>query len=450
MATRMGLLLDRYTSPDFAPPRRVVVGVFAAGALLLIVLGRNLWFIEDDWSYLLWHDAARRAGDYDRWLNLALNGHWVAVPQVVYTATMETFGLSSYWPFVLPSLIMHLVTVELARRLAIRAGAHPTTALVVSALLLVLGSADEFLLHSPITSYQYSIVALLATLLILERESDLHWLHAVAAVLLLIGVMASGFGTLFLPGVAFAALWRRRWTVAAVVLAPAVVALAWWWPTWGDDQSAERVPGPRSLAPQFAVRGIEAVFEVLTSVPLIAGIALLATIWFGIVTVPASRASGTVWPLGIAVATTFAGLGLQRIGFGVEAGATPKYTGVAAMLLAPAFAVAVDASRRLGRLGIGTVYALLAVSIVVNVGAAHYNMSERGERAAESRRVFELVAGSPELWPGREAIAPSPISPDVQVDDLAYLVELDAFDPRPPVTDEEREVVLRALGVQGG
>jgi hypothetical protein len=46
------------------------MAVFGAGALVLVVLARNLWFIEDDWSYLLWHDAARRAGDYDRWLNL--------------------------------------------------------------------------------------------------------------------------------------------------------------------------------------------------------------------------------------------------------------------------------------------------------------------------------------------------------------------------------------------
>jgi hypothetical protein len=363
---------------------------------------------------------------------------------------METFGLSSYWPFVLPSLVMHLVTVELARRLAIRAGAHPTTALVVSALLLVLGSTDEFLMHGPITSYQYSIVAMMATLLILAAERELHWSHGAAAVLLLIGVMASGFGVLFLPGVAFAALWGRRWVVAAVVLAPAVVAVAWWWPTWGGDQAAERVPGPRSLAPRFAVRGIEAVFEVLTSVPLVAGIALLATIWFGVATVPAARAAGTVWPLGIAVVTMFAGLGLQRIGFGVEAGATPKYSGVAAMLLAPAFTVAVDAARRLGRLGLGTVYALLAVSIVVNVGAMQYSMADRSERAAESRRTFELVAGSPELWAGRESVAPSPISPDVQVDDLAYLVERGAFHARPPATDDERELVRRALAQPGG
>jgi hypothetical protein len=177
---------------------------------------------------------------------------------------------------------------------------------------------------------------------------------------------------------------------------------------------------------------------------------LLATIWFGIVTVPSARAAGTVWPLGIAVATTFSGLGLQRIGFGVEAGATPRYSGVAAMLLAPAFAVALDASRRLGRRGIATVYALLAVSIVVNVGALRYSMADRSERAAESRRVFELVAGSPELLVGKEALAPSPISPDVQVDDLAYLVELGAFDARPPVSDEERELVRRALDVPGG
>jgi hypothetical protein len=317
-------------------------------------------------------------------------------------------------------------------------------------LLLVLGSTDEFLLHGPITSYQYSIVALLATLLVLEAQPRLHWAHAVAAVLLLTGVMASGFGALFLPGVAFAVLWRRLWAVAAVVLAPALVALAWWWPTWGGDEAAERVPGPRSLAPRFAVRGVEAVFEVLISVPLIAGIALLATIWFGIVTVPAVRAAGTVWPLAIAVATMFAGLGLQRIGFGVEAGATPKYSGVAAMLLAPSFALAVDASRRLGRPGLGSVYALIAVSVVVNVGAMQYSMADRSERAAESRRVFELVAGSPELLAGKESVAPSPISPDVQVDDLAYLVDLGAFEPRSPVTDEERELVRRALDVPGG
>jgi hypothetical protein len=54
------------------------------------------------------------------------------------------------------------------------------------------------------------------------------------------------------------------------------------------------------------------------------------------------------------------------------------------------------------------------------------------------------------LWPGRESVAPSPISPDVQVDDLAYLVERGAFHARPPATDDERELVRRALAQPGG
>src|SRR5262245_43031346 len=435
MTTRPGQLLERWTRPGFAPSWQAVSAVFAVGAVVMLVVARNLWFSADDWSFFLWHDAARHAGNYDRWLNLPLNGHWVAVPQVVYTLTMETFGLSSYWPFVMTSLILHLLTVELARRLAIRAGAHPTTALVVSALLLVLGLSQEFMLYGPITSWQYSIVAFLATLLILESRPGLDWSHGVAAVLTLLGVMSSGFGVLFLPAIAFATLWRRRWAVAAIVLAPAVLAYAWWWPTWGGDLASDRVPGPRSAAPQFAVRGVEGVFEVLTAVPLIAGIVLLATIWFGVVSVPSTRAVGTVWPLAIATATTFAGLGLQRIGFGVEAGAMPKYSGMGAMLLAAPFAITVDAARRLGPRGIGTAYALIAISIVVNAGAMHLNTADRAARAAESRRVFELVAGSPELWAGNEAVAPSPLSPDVQVDDLAFLMEHGAFDPRPPVTD---------------
>jgi hypothetical protein len=376
-----------------------------------------------------------------------LNGHWVAVPQAVYTATTELFGLSSYWPFLLPCLLLHLLTVDLARRLAIRAGAHPTTALLVSTLLLVLGLSDEFILFGPITSWQYSVVGLLATLLIVDTHPRLHWTHGLAAGSMLIAVMASGFGVLFLPGVAFATLVQRRWTVSAVVLAPAVSALAWWWPTWGGDQEAALVPGPRSRAPQFAIRGVEAVFEVLTAIPAIAGIVLLATVWFGIVTVPKARALGTVWPLAVATGSMFCGIGLQRIGFGVEAAALPRYSGMAAMLLAASFTLTVDAARRLGKRGIVTAYALIAISIVVNLGALHLTLADRAVRAAESRHILELVAGSPELWAGHEAIAPSPLSPDVQVDDMAYLVELGALVPRTPVTDEERALVRRALNI---
>lgn len=439
--------LRRAEQPDAGTPWQALLGVYGAGALLLVVFGRNLWFAADDWSFVLWHDAPRLRGDHTMWLNQPLNGHWVAVPQLVYTATSELFGLSHYWLFLAPALVLHVVTAELVRRLAIRAGATPVTALVVAALLLVLGSSNEYMLWGPVTSWQYSLVALLATLLLVDAHAGLHWRHAVAAVVLLVGVASSGYGVLFLPAVALALLARRRWLPALVVVGPGAVAALWWWATWGQDQSSQRVPGPRVLAPQFAVRGVETAFAALTGVPVLTGLVLVATLWFGVFGVARERAVATVWPLVVAVVTMYVGLGLQRIGFGVAAGGNAKYAGMGATLLAPSLAVTIDAARGLGPRGLRVAYGLLAVSIVVNLGSLRVNLAERSSQAAESRRVIELVAGSPEFFPGREAQAPSALSPDVQIDDLEYLERLGAIAPRVPATEEERSLVRAALGV---
>jgi hypothetical protein len=428
---------------DRVPPVWLIVAVYVAGGVLILVLGRNLWFLEDDWSYLLWHDAPRLSGDYSRWLNRPLNGHWVAVPQVVYWATEQIFGLRSDFPFVLPSLLMHIGIVELVRRHAIRAGATPLTALAVSTVVLLLGSAREFILHGPITSYQYSLLAFLGALLLMESPT-LNARHFAASALLVVGVMASAYGLLFLPGVAVASLGRRRWAISAVVLVPSSMLLSWWWLTWSGDASSDRVPGPRSLAPKFAMRGIEATIEVLLSVGALVGVALVLIVWFGIVRVPAERAWCTVWPLSTALVVSFAALGFQRIGFGVDAAATPKYSGVGAVLLAPAVAVTVDATRRFGPQALGSLYLLLAVSVGVNLGAMQFSLSERAERAQQSRMVFDLVAGSQlEVAPDRSL---SLISPDVQFRDLERLVERGAINPRSPVTASEWAVVRDAIG----
>jgi len=68
----------------------------------LLVAASRQWFAQDDWGYLLWRDALGvDRGTMAQYIE-PHNGHWVAVPVLIYYANRAVFGLSSYWPFVAP------------------------------------------------------------------------------------------------------------------------------------------------------------------------------------------------------------------------------------------------------------------------------------------------------------------------------------------------------------
>jgi hypothetical protein len=296
-------------------------------------------------------------------------------------------------------------------------------------------------------TYNLSLVCFLAQVLLADHDGPVDrrdWLGAALGVL---GVMSSGFGPFFIAGMAALLVLRGRWKAAAIAVLPQGLAYAWWYLTWASDIASDTVPGPRSQVPAFAVRGLTATFESLIAIPALGAVALLGALAMVFTPALSRQVRAGLAAMWVTSTLMFLGIGVQRIGFGVQSAEESRYQYMAAMVLVPAVGLAVD---RLARWSPGVHRAtqvLLAVSVVLNAGWLQVRGAEWADRSAATRRLFELVAGSGLL----DDVAPDrridDYNPDVNAGWLGYLVQEGVVTPRTPSTPEEIAEVRRALGL---
>jgi hypothetical protein len=118
---------------------------------------------------------------------------------------------------------------------------------------------------------------------------------------------------------------------------------------------------------------------------------------------------------------------------------------MAAVLLMPAFGVAVDQLARIGAPAVWAARLLLMGSVAMNIAGLHTNGNYWATRAADERNVLELVAASPATATVDQSIAPLPFSPDLRISDIAVLVADGAIHPRAPASVLEQALVTNAL-----
>ncbi|MEO5724635.1 MAG: hypothetical protein ABIQ39_07470, partial [Ilumatobacteraceae bacterium] len=234
---------------------------------------------------------------------------------------------------------------------------------------------------------------------------------------------------------------------AALAAIPLATGYAVWWLVFGADPAAATHAGGRSQVAGYALHGLDATFAGLTVVAGLGGVALLATL-----AVTVWRRSGgpsaQLIALGATAALMFAGIGWQRVGFGMENAASSRYVYMGAMLLAPGFALAVD---RLAVLAAPALHAgrlLLVVAMLVNTGHLLVHATAWSKRSTCERTALSLLAGSPEAAAAADrSLQPLAFSPDVRLADLDRLVAEGAFRARVPADDTERSLVHAVLTV---
>lgn len=419
----------------------------AVSALVFFVVGRRQWFIRDDWAFLISRNVLRDQFGNDEWLLTAQDGHWMTPPILVYRGIQNLVGIDSYWPYLLPTLALHVGIVFAVRELCRRIGMSPWTTTIVCSMLLVFGGGWENIVFAIQITYNLSLAAFLVQVLLVDHDGPPDRRDAFGAVVGVIGVASSGFGPFFIVGLTVLLGLRRRWKALVIAVAPQALAYVWWYVTWQSDLIADRTPGPRSQVPAFLARGVEATFASLLGLPTLAGAGIVAalaiTVWRG----GGWRTQTTLVTMWVTVAVMFLGVGLQRIGFGVSSAGASRYQYMTAMMLAPAVGLAVDQIRRWSAPGLSAVRGILVVAVVLNAGWLQGLGTEWADRARNGRTTFELVAGSPLTATADPSRAPDPYSPDVTVRWLPWLVEHGAITPRTPVTPDEVARVRVALGL---
>ena len=443
------------SAPDVAEVRRFVASdrgaviafrvALGISVIVFWVVGRHQWFIRDDFAFLITRNLIRTDHGIDEWLFVAQDGHWMTPPILVYRAVQNIFGIDSYWPFLIPTMAIHVGIVLCVRALCRRVGVSEWTTTLICAVLLVFGSGWENIVFGIQITYNLSLLAFLAHLLLVDHDGPTDRRDAIGAVVALVGVSSSGFGPFFLFGIAVLLVLRRRWKALAIAVVPQAVAFGWWYLTWYDDPVSDEVTGPRSLVPAFAVRGLSATFEGLVGITALGGLALVAALGIVIWRGTPGRGRAVLITLWTTAVVMFLGVGFTRIGLGVENAAVSRYRYMGAMLLAPALALAVDALGRWSAPARATARAVLGVSVVINAGLLHTFAGSWAIRARYAQDLYALSEGSGRAAEADPGIEPEPFNPDVTVRWLPWLVEERAVVPRHPGTDAEVNRVLAVL-----
>jgi hypothetical protein len=411
------------------------------------VIGRRQWFIRDDWAFTITRELMLDSFGWRHWLFDAQDGHLLAIPIVIYHLTSNWFGLDSYWPFMIPTMLAHVGAVLLARQVCRRLHVSAWTTTIVCSMLLLFGSGWDNIVFAIQICYNLSLVCFLAQILLVDHSGAANRRDWVAAGVGIVGVLSSGFAPVFMAGVFVFLFLRRRWTAMAIVVIPQALLYGAWLVTWASDPVADKVPGPRVLVPSYLARGVSATFEAMVAIPALAGIAvvgtLLVTVWRG----NSWLARSTMIALWVTVVVMFVGIGFERIGFGVNSAGSSRYVHVAAIVIAPAFAVVIDRLAHPHAELRWVARAILILALFVNAGTLQVNAQQWARDARAEQRLFELVAGSDQLALADPLRSLSTYSPDVRVRSIPSMIADGAIVPRVPTTPEELALVAAALGL---
>jgi hypothetical protein len=414
-----------------------------AAVPIFYVVGRTQWFNRDDWAFVLTREQMQAVGGWS-WLLAPQDGHWLTVPILFFQAVGGVFGIDSYWPFLLLALLSHAAAVVLVRMLCRRVGVSAWTTTLLAVMLLLFGAGWHNLTFAIQVCYNLSVVCFVAQILLADHDGPVDRRDVAGAAVGLLGVMTSGFGPIFMIGVAVLLVLRRRWLALAVSVGPQAVAYLWWTLWWNQDVPAAVPPGDRSQVPAYVVRGVSATFEALVAFPALAGVAVLATLTLLFGGAPWAARRVTL-ALAATVVVMFAGIGWQRIGLGLHTAGASRYVDVAALVLAPAVGLSVDSARRLAPELLAAARIVLIAALVLNLGTLRSAGATFGRASRYERRVFSLVAGSEQAKSLDPNFVPVPNSPDVNLWELPQLVDEGAITPAQPADAAEQALLDETL-----
>jgi hypothetical protein len=367
-----------------ASPPIVVFGAAEVTALFVwLHISRNAWFDLDEWDFLV----QRRAGDLGD-LFRPHNGHWTTLPILVYRFFYATFGLRTYFPYRFLAIVLYLVSAALLLVVIRRTGVNPWIATAAASLYAFFGFGWANIIRGFQITLTGSVVFGLAHLLLTDHDGPVDRRDGAGIVAGFAGLLCSGLAVLMVVIVGIAALFKRGWRVALLHTAPFFGVYLVWLVTIGrtggggiynsDPATIGRIAwdGWSVSADRLAPAG----HGLLLAIVLVAGFA---------VAVVARRRAAALGQLVVPVtmfvtAAVFLGMSAafnrRNITFERAFATQERYVSVAALLMIPALAVAVDALVRRWRW-------LLPIALVLLIAAIPRNL----DYASNSQRGYDFV-----------------------------------------------------------
>ncbi len=427
----------------------LVVGAFP---LIVLYLGNQHWFYQDEWDFLV----TRRATNVHDLLR-PHNEHWSTLPVLVYRGLWSIFGLRTYLPYQSVVVALHLTTVVLLWVVLRRSGVSAWVSTITAATLILFGAGQADIVSAFNMSFVGSLAFGLTQLLLIDHPGrwdrrDFFGLAAGAAAL-----MCSGIGVTMVVVVGIAALLHRGWRVAAAQTVPlAVLYLAWF---AAEKPPTGSNPGQHGLVyilieiAHFVADGVGATFRGLghsEPVGILLAAVLLGGLWSACRSEGpgglARRAASPVALLaGTVVLLTISGWGRWQLG--PSYAAQSRYVYLAAATMLPALGVAIEALGTLWRPAVPVALLLLLIAVPGNI--AQFRAGGDGAQKVAQRQLILSLPRSPLAHEVPPSVRPDPT--DSFFVSIGWLLEQQRdgklVDPGPVPVSVSSQIPLR-LGLQ--
>lgn len=356
---------------------------------VLLYVGRWLLFWRDEWNFVF-----NRPDPTLRAVMAPFFDTFAAVPVLVYQALLAVFGLRTYLPYLLVDWTAHFAIAFLLYRIVNRRSGV-VLGLVAGISFVFLGSGFEVLLQPFQIQYLFAIVGGLVAIDQLDGGRPV-----VAAIALLPAVASSGLGVIFAGLIVVWGILRRH-PATLLAAAPAIVAYAVWYLTWGRESGHLAGPGLSPLESAYSVLyGMGAAVSGIIGLPparfALVGLALAAVAL--VVIAVLARRGYRPDPLAIAAIAALAAEQILRAvyrgQFGVEYGARSGYVYAGVIFVWLAIGGLVG-DRLPNRRAVPIIAAVLIVPMVLAnmrqfAGAAGEHRSWRATELAELRMIESL------------------------------------------------------------
>lgn len=393
----------------------------ALGAI--IVAGRNQWFFYDEWAFLEPHaDAALFAPHA---------GHWSTSPILLTHALRAVFGVTTYWPYLLLSVAVHLAICHVLWRLMLRVGAAPAIATSLAFLLALLGAGAENILWAFQVGFLGAILLGLIVILLADAPtlSRGRWIGIIA--LSILSLTFSGTAIPVLVAAGLVSLARRGPLRTAALLGPAAaVYLAWYalfvrgrGSTNGAVNFDHYAVGVPEYVGHYFVDGFQAVlpvvgFGAIAVACLLLWVVLTYSQWRG-----AAVAAYGLTAAAVLQATLTA---VSRLQLGTDAASSSRYVYALIALMLLAIAMALTWAARERRAVIGAFVVLILLVTGYNTGLLRRSGAEQATLEQASRQklyaALELITAPGAAYNPDEKVE-SLHAPDLTVADLIAMQE---------------------------
>lgn len=382
-------LLSRATAfrpgREHVPALALAVVMLAYGAWLLW-LSRGMYFWSDDYEFLLERGTidGRNNGLFE-----PHNGHWSTMIVLIYRAGFAMFGMTTYTPFVLVTILIHLGIASLLYTLVARVGGGRALALLPALFALFIPVGFDNILWDAAMNNTGALLAGFLALLVLHRGDFERRSVGVSWLVLCVGLMFSGTGiSSVVIATAFAAARRGPRTAVLVMSVPTAV-FATWFLLYG--RGANDVTWSATSVPQFVWTGLTKTLGNVVGVPELGPV-----LFAGLVVAMLTSSSRTTELRHLAWAGTIAAVAqlfleaLTRGIYGPDVATSGRYAYFTIILLTPAVALAV---RRTWDLVGDPRWLVVLVGSVLSVGYVLHSLGALNDFAGGWRGVTGDLRG---------------------------------------------------------